>query len=691
MIPGRAWSRAERVLLAVAVGAAVAAYLLGDFPYLPGELPGRGSTVPALAVTFLLPSVWIQWTRLPARLVRSLSRAVIPLVATTALAVVLSRQILLPVLRVDVAHLVEFVVGGALSVLAAVFLYGGPHWRVASGLLPTTVGILVAAGIDAKAWGFLPLAALAGAALWTHAIIGGGPRRLGPALGLFILAGAGLAAATIWFLPWAQPRVTRFVAKAYSEGKTGLSDRSELGEVERLAPSRRVVARVWTERPQLLRTQVFTYFDGRRWSVGRQAQRALVPLDPEQADKAPLGPLLRAIPGNTFAVTLPTSGVGLVDTKVLTVLSFDEGWGLLVPARPVLLAWPGQKLMIDDLGRVTAEGSAARLYGVANGEQASVGVEPAATDVAPPAQLDPRILGLADSLRRGARSDREIVRRTMDHLRSAYRYTLDVGPFQGKDPLAAFLFEKKAGYCEYFASAAVVLLRLQRVPARYVKGVAVRSESQVAGHYLVRESDAHAWVEAYLKDEGWVEEDPTPANGYELTHETTPPGFMAERWEALSAHWSEAMARFQQDTWPRLTASAARAVRQVWGAARQRRFAISGTVAAAIVFALGFRTLRHRRWRRPRASPARAYQPVPADLKTALGRVEKHWARCGRPRPASRGLREHLEAIPESTLSPDAREASARVVETYYRTAFGGRVPSGDELAELRRATQALS
>ena len=686
MNPGNVWPRTERALLAVAVGAAVTAYLLA---YL---VPLRDVTwIPVLAVTSLLPSIWIQWTRPPARLVRTLSVAVVALVATAALFVVLSRQVLLPVVRLEAAHLVEFVVGGMLSVAAAVFLYGGSHWRIASGALPATIGILIAGGINPRAWGFLFLAGLAGTALWTHAILTGGPRRRGPALALFVLAGAGLAAATIRFLPWAQPRVTRFVGQAYSQGQTGLSDRSELGEVESLAPSRRVVARVWTERPQLLRTQVFTHFDGRRWSVGRQEQRALAPLPPEQAAKAPLRPLLREIPGNVFAITVPPSGAGLVDTKILPALSFDDGWGLLMPAGPLLLTWPGESLKIDDLGRVIAEGSVARLYGVANGEKVGMDLEPTAADLAPPAQLDPRVLRLADDLRLGARSERQIVGRTIDHLRSVYRYTLDVGRFQGKDPLGAFLFEKKAGYCEYFASAAVVLLRLQGVPARYVKGVAVRSESEIAGHYLVRESDAHAWVDVYLGDEGWVEEDPTPANGYELTHATTPPGFLADRWEALATHWSEAMARFHQGTWPRLTASVARAVRQAWGAARQRPFAIAGTVTAVIVFGLGLRLLRQRRWRRPRVSSVLAHEAVPADLSAALGRVEKHWARCGRPRPPSRGLREHLDAIPDGSLSPTARETSARVVDAYYGTSFGGRAPSGEVLAELRRATKDLS
>ena len=683
MTAGRWRPRAERALLTVGVGAAIAAYLLG-------YLPGRGTGwVPALAATFLLPSIWMQWTRFPARLVRPLSLAVIPLVATTALTVVLSRQILVPVLGLSAAHGVEFVVGGALCVLAAAFLYGARQWRFGTHVLPTTVGILIAAGIDPRASGFFPLAGVAGAALWTHALIAGGPRLRGPAVVLFVLAGAGLAAATIWFLPWAQPRVTHFVAQAYSEGKTGLSDRSELGEVESLAPSRRVVARVWTERPQLLRMQVLTHFDGRRWSVARQEERALAPLSTEDTVTAQIHSLLREIPGHLFAVATQPGGAPSVETKVLPVLSFDEGWGLLVPARPVLVAWPGENLAIDDLGRVKTGGNVVHLYGVANGGPEVGRAAPTDVDLSQPPKLDPRVLGLAAELSHGAHSDRDILRHTVDHLRSSYRYTLDVGRFEGKDPLAAFLFEKKAGYCEYFASAAVVLLRLQGVPARYVKGVSVRSENQIADHYLVRESDAHAWVEAYLRDEGWVEEDPTPTNGYELTHQTTPPGFLAERWEALSAHWSEALARFQQGVWPRLTASSARALRRAWDFVSRRSLAVAGIVAAGALVSIGIRTLRRRR-RRPKVSRVRSEQLVPTELKTALGQVEKHWVRCGRPRPPSQGLREHLEGIPEANLTPGARAASARVVEAYYRTAFGGRVPSGEELAELRRAAQAL-
>ena len=95
------------------------------------------------------------------------------------------------------------------------------------------------------------------------------------------------------------------------------------------------------------------------------------------------------------------------------------------------------------------------------------------------------------------------------------------GAFRTGDPLAEFLFEKKAGYCEYFASAAVVLLRLQGVPARFVKGLSVGPQTdQGGGLHVVRDSDAHAWVEAWIPGEGWVEADPTPPGQFAEAHGT---------------------------------------------------------------------------------------------------------------------------------------------------------------------------
>ena len=108
----------------------------------------------------------------------------------------------------------------------------------------------------------------------------GGPRRKGLALTLFLVAGAALATGTVLFLPWAQPHVENLAARTFAEGQTGLSDHSELGAIERLATSRRVVARVWTTKPQLLRMRVFTDFNGTIWSQRPAQERVVLPGDP---------------------------------------------------------------------------------------------------------------------------------------------------------------------------------------------------------------------------------------------------------------------------------------------------------------------------------------------------------------------------------------------------------------------------
>jgi hypothetical protein len=83
----------------------------------------------------------------------------------------------------------------------------------------------------------------------------------------------------------------------------------------------------------------------------------------------------------------------------------------------------------------------------------------------------------------------------------------------GDDPMTDFFFGSRAGYCEHFATAMVVLLRMRGIPARLVTGFLSGQYNEMGSFYTVRASDAHAWVEAYLDDEGWVVFDPTPPAG----------------------------------------------------------------------------------------------------------------------------------------------------------------------------------
>ena len=102
------------------------------------------------------------------------------------------------------------------------------------------------------------------------------------------------------------------------------------------------------------------------------------------------------------------------------------------------------------------------------------------------------------------------MRRVEDYLTSGrFRYTTDVKQ-PGQDPLLDFLFETHAGYCQHFAGAAALLLRLAGVPTRVVTGFATGKRTG-AETYTVRDKDAHAWIEVYFLGYGWVSLNPTPA------------------------------------------------------------------------------------------------------------------------------------------------------------------------------------
>src|SRR5207253_6866831 len=93
-----------------------------------------------------------------------------------------------------------------------------------------------------------------------------------------------------------------------------------------------------------------------------------------------------------------------------------------------------------------------------------------------------------------------------------YSYTLNLTGKPGRDPLAHFLFEARAGHCEYFASAMAIMLRTLGIPSREVNGFLPGEYNDLAGDYIVRASDAHSWVEVYFPGDGWQVFDPTPSN-----------------------------------------------------------------------------------------------------------------------------------------------------------------------------------
>jgi len=127
-----------------------------------------------------------------------------------------------------------------------------------------------------------------------------------------------------------------------------------------------------------------------------------------------------------------------------------------------------------------------------------------------PRSLDPRIPQLAHEFTQGYDSDARRARAIEQALRRNYGYTLDLPSHEVADPLAYFLFERKRGHCEYFASAMAIMLRTQGIPSRLVTGFQSGIWNPLTELYVIRASDAHSWVEAWIAHRGWLTFDPTP-------------------------------------------------------------------------------------------------------------------------------------------------------------------------------------
>ena len=142
--------------------------------------------------------------------------------------------------------------------------------------------------------------------------------------------------------------------------------------------------------------------------------------------------------------------------------------------------------------------------------QADATLAGAALWLALPDGFNPRALAAGAALRRHADPAQRVnvvLRRFHDE---AYAYTLEP-PLLGRHSVDEFLYQTRAGFCEHYASAFVVLMRAAGVPARVVTGYQGGEANPVDGFMTVRQSDAHAWAEVWLAGRGWLRVDPTAA------------------------------------------------------------------------------------------------------------------------------------------------------------------------------------
>ncbi|MGV6814664.1 MAG: transglutaminase family protein [Phycisphaerales bacterium] len=167
------------------------------------------------------------------------------------------------------------------------------------------------------------------------------------------------------------------------------------------------------------------------------------------------------------------------------------------------------------------------------------------------AQLSNRVLidaGIEpDPAKRTISDDINAARVFENYLRTQFAYTLEVLPVpRGIDATEWFLFDRKQGHCEFFASALTMMSRSVGIPARVVTGYIVSDYNTVTGQYVVRQSNAHAWVEAQVSPGIWRTFDGTPPEEFHALHEPDPSLWrsVAKVYESMESFWVKTVVGF---------------------------------------------------------------------------------------------------------------------------------------------------
>jgi len=132
-----------------------------------------------------------------------------------------------------------------------------------------------------------------------------------------------------------------------------------------------------------------------------------------------------------------------------------------------------------------------------------------------------------------------------NYLQDNLKYTRTLERGTSEFPLDDFLFENKAGHCEYFATSMVVMLRVLGIPSRVINGFIDGQWNAHGDFFLIRESDAHSWVEVYFPTYGWVSFDPTPESA-DSDAETGAFYFFSSYIDYLKFRWSRYVIDYDQ-------------------------------------------------------------------------------------------------------------------------------------------------
>jgi protein-glutamine gamma-glutamyltransferase len=389
---------------------------------------------------------------------------------------------------------------------------------------------------------------------------------IAPLLLLLIFAGA---AGIFFFLP----RISAGFMNSQtgsSEISTGFSDHVELGRIGEIQQSRAVVMHLeingdnWGGFAPKLRGVALNIFDGHTWSNLSSRRMLARTSDGHFAVDLGQGPRLAALGRSIhYRVTMEPFA-----TEVFFLL-----------ATPVSLEGNYHSVAEDvdgDVFDMDAEHPVTR-YEADSQVRSPVRVpQPAGTSYLPQMgqyylqlpKLDPRIKLLAEKVSRNMDTPSARATAVENYLRTHYRYTLQLPRTAPADPVADFLFRRYEGHCEYFASAMAIMLRTIGIPSRVVNGFSGGEFNDISSQYVIRASDAHSWVEAYIPSQGWITFDPTPAGAAVAS---SPWDRAMLYMDALSSFWREWIINYDLAHQLRLTQDASHGSRavvgraQVWG------------------------------------------------------------------------------------------------------------------------------
>lgn len=317
------------------------------------------------------------------------------------------------------------------------------------------------------------------------------------------------------------------------------------------------------------------------------------------------------------------------------------------------------------------------------GEEPRLAAAARASYLVLPADLKRRLANLAATLGPPDARDDETIAAVTRALREKHGYTIEPSPPPaGVDPVESFLLGERPGHCELFASAAVLLMRVRGVPARYVTGFRGGEWNGVGGYVAVRDDRAHAWAEAYLSDKGWIRVDATPPG-------PSPPraGHLSEVMDALDYFWNRWVVGYDLGRQLELARRAGRHLAAPASYASRTRI-VSIVVAICMLPVL---VMVARRLRRRRAHVVRnAHDVTRAPVWTAprLGPIERLYrrtlgrlARAGWPRRRNETPHEYALRVGGSGVI--AADGFSQLTERYAAARFGGHDADEKLVAEL--------